>query len=344
MRGRTAGSVVSFGLLTILAACHDAESTAPLKSDSPAAQPPVSFATGNGCSGGGTHPTGSIIESISAQNPWAVDVLDDGTTYFSEAYNNRVGVTNTFTRTISGYVPTGSIPTGVAFSPDGTRAYTANQGDNTVTVIDVASGQAVGSVSTGSSSPFSVQVSPDGSQVFVGNNDNTLMIVDAATLQITKTVIVGEATNAFAVDPSGRILYASHFVSGSVSEIDMFTGSVLRTFQLGGRTQGLALNRKGTHLYVANEAGFLSDVDLTTGNTGAPIAIAGVGFGVGVTPDDNQAWVTLPLDGQVQVFSIVQRRITGTLQVGGEPRRIAFSQQGRIGALTDFSGNVIFVR
>ena len=37
--------------------------------------------------------------------------------------------------------------------------------------------------------------------------------------------------------------------------------TVLRTFQVGGTPQGLALNRKGTRLYVGNEAGYLNDID-----------------------------------------------------------------------------------
>jgi YVTN family beta-propeller protein len=247
-------------------------------------------------------------------------------------------------RSIAGFIPTGSLPTGIAFSPDGTRAYTANQGDNTVTVIDVASAQPIGSISAGGSSPFSVQVSPDGGQVYIGNNDNTLMVADAQTFQVITTVLVGFATNAFEVDRAGRMLYASSFASGTVSEIDIFTKNVVRTFTLGGTTQGLALNRKGTHLYVANQDGYLSDIDIRTGQVGPQIPIGGVGFGVGVTPDDNEAWITLPLSGKVEVFNLQSRRIKGTLNVGGEPRRVAFSELGKIGAITNQAGYLTFVR
>jgi YVTN family beta-propeller protein len=342
----TSRSVLWIGMAALLGACNDTGSGTPTGLESATSVPgaPLGQSSSNACNPQRGHPAGKIIQSMAAPSPWAVAVRDDGLTYFTEIFNNQVGITNTFTRTISGTIPSGSLPTGLAFSPDGTRAYTANQGDNSVTVIDVGTGQVVGSVSTGFSAPSSAQVSPDGSQVYVGNNDNSLMIVDAQTLQITKTLTVGFATNAFAVDPAGRMLYASHFASGSVSEIDIFTGNVLRTFQLGGTTQGLALNRKGTHLYIANEGGYLSDVDLVNGTFGAQIPLAGVGFGVGVTPDDTEAWITLPLEGKVQVFNLAQRRITGTLQVGGEPRRIAFSAQGKIGALTDPSGFIIFVR
>jgi YVTN family beta-propeller protein len=309
----------------------------------PSTEAPVALAAKGGSPTKG-HPGSKIVQSMPAPNPWGVAVRDDGLTYFTDLFGNRVGITNTFTRVITGYIPTGSLPTGITFAPDGLRAYTANQGDNTVTVIDATAGQAIASVSIAAGSPFSVQVSDNGAQLYVGNNNSTMSVVDLATLQVTQTILVGEATNAFAVDPAGRKLYASHFVSGSVSEIDILTGSLLRTFQLGGRTQGLALNRKGTRLYVANEQGYLSEIDLATGVTGAPTPLAGVAFGVGVTPDDNQAWITLPLDGKVQVFNLTQRRIVGTLQVGGEPRRVAFSTQGKIGAITDPTGSITFVR
>lgn len=301
-------------------------------------------AGGNGSPGVKNHPAGKIIGTVTAFTPWAVAVRDDGLAFFTQLFGDNVGITNTATRVVTGTIPTGSLPTGIVFSPDGSRAYTANQGDNTVTVIDAATSTAIGSISTGASSPFSVEMSPDGQQLYVGNNDNTLMIVDTRLGQVTRTLYVGEATNAFAVAPDGARLYASHFVSGSVTEIDIATASILRTFDVGGVPQGLALNKKGTHLYVANEDGYLNDIVLATGASGAPIPVAGPAFGIGVTPDDHEAWIAIPSTGQVQVFNLQGRRLSGAMDVGGEPRRIAFSAQGKIGAVTDVSGNVIFVR
>jgi YVTN family beta-propeller protein/YD repeat-containing protein len=323
--------------MAAIAACQDEMPSAS------AGKAPVALAA-KGASSSKGHPGSKIVQSMPATNPWGVAVRDDGLTYFTDLSGNRVGITNTFTREITGYIPTGLLPTGITFSPDGLRAYTANQGDNTVTVIDATAGQAIANVFIAAGSPFSVQVSDDGVQLYVGNNNSTMSVVDVATLAVTRTIVVGEATNAFAVEPRSGRLYASHFMSGSVSEIDLVTGDLLRTFLLGGKTQGLALNRKGTRLYVANEQGYLSEIDLATGVTGTPTPLAGVAFGVGVTPDDNQAWITLPLDGKVQVFNLTQRRIVGTLQVGGEPRRVAFSTQGKIGAITDPTGSVTFVR
>lgn len=301
-------------------------------------------AGGNGKPPVKNHPSGKIIGTVTASTPWAVAVRDDGLAYFTQLYDDMVGITNVATRVVTGAIPTGSLPTGIVFSPDGNWAYTANQGDNTVTVIDAATSTAVASISTGESSPFAVELSPDGLQLYVGNNDNTVMIIDTRTQEITRTLSVGEATNAFAVAPDGARLYASHFVSGTVTEIDIVTASVLRTFVVGGVPQGLALNKKGTRLYVANEEGYLNDIVLATGAAGAPIPVAGPAFGIGVTPDDHEAWIAIPSTGQVQVFNLQGRRLSGALDVGGEPRRIAFSELGKIGAVTDLSGKVIFVR
>ena len=344
MRSSVLAGALLLGTAAVLASCNDGSPTAPNQAPVAPGTPASLAAGGNSCKEPKGHPAGTIIGTVPAPGPWAVAVRDDGLAYFTEIFNNGVGITNTTTRTITGFIPTGSLPTGIAFSPDGTRAYTANQGDNTVSVINVATSQLIGSVSTGGSSPFSVEVSPDGTQLYVGNNDNTMMVVDVPTLRVVKTVIVGFATNAFAIDPAGRMLYASSFVSGTVSEIDIFTNNVVRTFALGGTTQGMALNKKGTHLYVANQGGYLSDVDLRTGLAGTQIPIAGVGFGVGVTADDHEAWITLPLDGKVQIFNLQQRRVTGTLNVGGEPRRVAFSDQGKIGAVTNQAGYITFVK
>ena len=129
--------------------------------------------------------------------------------------------------------------------------------------------------------------------------------------------------------------------------IDVPSGTVtetLRTFEVGGMPQEMALNRKGTRLFVANEYGYLTEVDLLTGQQAAPITLQGGGFGVGVTPDDGQAYVTIPWAGVVQVFSLQTRQLTKTVTVGGEPRRIAFSQQGHVGAITNAYGYISFVR
>src|SRR5213078_2709515 len=153
---------------------------------------------------------------------------------FTEVHDDAIGFTSTRTRTLDGAVASGPIPTGIAFSPDGATAYVANQfGD--VSVLDVATRTNVASISI--PNPLAVHVSPDGTQLFVATGGTSVYMVDIASRQTLKIVQVGFAPNGFAVDPDGRILYVSSFLGGSVTEIDMFTGTVLRTFFVGGTPQ-----------------------------------------------------------------------------------------------------------
>jgi YVTN family beta-propeller protein len=288
-------------------------------------------------------PAGTILGTVPVSSPWGVAVRDDGLTYFTQLFENGVGITSTATRTVDGFVPTGFVPTGIAFSPDGNTVYVGNQ-DATVSVIDVASRQVTATYDTEGTPVFAVQVSPEGDLLFAGGGSTTLYVLDVASGAILNRVTVGHAVNAFAVAPDNRILYVSAFADGTVTELDIYTQRTLRTFAVGGTPQGVAINRRGTRLYVANEQGYLNDIDLRTGVSEPPIPLAGGGFGVGVTPDDNQAYITIPGAGVVQIFGLQNRRLAGTLRVDGDPRRIAFSRAGKVGAITNAAGYLTFIK
>jgi YVTN family beta-propeller protein len=325
MRWAARAGVLLCGLVTLLAACGGDTPT------STADQSPVEARV---------HPRG-VVDKVDAPLPWGVAVRDDGLTFFTELSSGGVGITSTRTRTVDGFIPTGLTPTGIAFSPDGNTAYVANQFGN-LSRIDVATRQVTGSV--GIASPVAVRVSPDGSQLFVATTSTAVVTVDLATLSIVRTVDVGSAPNGFAVHPGGRLLYVSSFDAGTVSEINVFTGQELRTFTTLGMPQEMALNRTGTRLYVANEAGWLDEIDLASGELAPSIPLLAGAFGVGVTSDDGQAYLTLPSAGLIQIFGLQSRKLVKTIDVGGEPRRIAFSQQGRIAAVTNAAGFITFIR
>src|SRR5262244_2845507 len=54
--------------------------------------------------------------------------------YVTNSASNTVSVIDTATNTVVATVPVGSVPLGVAITPDGTRAYVANPGSGTVSV------------------------------------------------------------------------------------------------------------------------------------------------------------------------------------------------------------------
>jgi len=66
---------------------------------------------------------------------------------------------HTATGTVSGEVPVGERPWGVAISPDGRQLYTANGPSNDITIVDVASWTVVAKVPVGER-PWGVVVIP----------------------------------------------------------------------------------------------------------------------------------------------------------------------------------------
>jgi YVTN family beta-propeller protein len=334
MRRTPAAGMIMCALLSVLASCSEEAPT-----EATRGSPALAATAAPSCNPHG-HP-GKIVDNVTAPSRWGVAVRDDGLAWFTEVFNDAIGFTSTRTRKLDGSVASGPVPTGIVFSPDGGTAYVANQfGD--VGVFDVATRQSIGSIAV--PNPLAVRVSPDGTQLFVATGSTQVFVVDAHTFAILNTVEVGFAPNGFAVHPDGRFLYVSSFLGGSVSEIDMFTHQVLRTFAVGGTPQEMALNRKGTRLYVANEQGYLNEIDLTTGQEAPHIALQAGGFGVGVTPDDGQAYVTEPSAGVIEVINLQTRKIGKTFNVGGEPRRLGFSQTGHIAAATNVAGFITFIR
>jgi YVTN family beta-propeller protein len=90
---------------------------------------------------------------------------------------------------------------GVVVTPDGKRAYVANDNSNTVSVIETATNTVVATVAVGSA-PLRVAVTPDGKHAYVTNdNSNTVSVIDTATNTVLATVAVGKGPLGVGIIP-----------------------------------------------------------------------------------------------------------------------------------------------
>ncbi len=93
-------------------------------------------------------------------------------------------------------------------TPQG-RIMTANQGANTVSVIDVATDSVYATVPTGDS-PHHVLPTPDGKEFWVTlYKANHLQVFDTATLKEIGQVDLGGASDDLTFAPDGKRLYVS---------------------------------------------------------------------------------------------------------------------------------------
>ena len=79
----------------------------------------------------------------------------------------------------------------LTFNCSAQTAYITNYGDNTVSVINVATNTVIDSITVGIE-PSGVSVSPDGNKVYVANQvSKTVSVISTATNTITATIPVG---------------------------------------------------------------------------------------------------------------------------------------------------------
>ena len=231
--------------------------------------------------------------------------------YVSSFFLNNVVVVNTETNTVIGSpIPVGTGPFGVAATPDGKFAYVANDGSNTISVINTATNQ-VTSTSVGNI-PFGVAVTPDAKFAYVTNNgSNTVSVIDTTTNQVANTVPVGTGPFGLAVTPDGKSAYVANNGSNNVTVIDTGTKGVVATIAVGAQPQGIAITPDGQFAYVTNLASNTVSVISTTSNTvvaSVPVPFAGMDA---ITPDGRFVYVTNQSDpnGTVTVIDTASNTV-----------------------------------
>jgi YVTN family beta-propeller protein len=230
-----------------------------------------------------------------------------------------------------GTIAVGTTPTGVAVGAS--KAYIANQGSNSVSVIDLTqSPPAVAATIPVGGMPDSAALSGDGSRLYVPNfRDGTLSIIATATNTVSHTVAVGSRPTG--VVEVGGSVYVANLLSGTISVIDPVAGSVTRTISLpgagtatGAAPSGLAASANGQRLY-ANDArnGRTYVIDLAQ----SPPVVGGFAA-VGLRPAylslaGATGYVANPGSNSVSVLDLSQGApvTSGSVTVGSSPYGVA---------------------
>lgn len=286
-------------------------------------------------------PTGSLSgrTNVTAR-PFALDASALGDIYVARLDAEVARGTVPFPA-VSGLVDVGFIPRDVAFSPDGATAFVTNEGAGSVSVVDVATHTEITQVPV-TGSPFRVKVSPAGDRVYVTGNADSVFVVDPSGPAVIASVGVDLDPNGLAFSAGGDRLYVSSSSGTTISEIDLATNTVVRTFPLGeSKSQDLAVSHDGSTLYIAmeNSARVLS-LDLSTGTLGQPFNLPAAArpFGLALTPSGAQLYVSGgSVTGAVYIIDIASGAFRD-LDVGGNPRRPAFSADGAVAFFANESG------
>jgi YVTN family beta-propeller protein len=249
-------------------------------------------------------------------------------------------------------IPTDAFGTGIALSPDGSRAYVATAAQ--VLTIDTAAAKVVGKIRTGDN-PYAITLSADGSRGYaVDITQQKLWVLDLKGGTIARTVRIGPPTTpslrpGVALSGDGKTAYVTiSRLQGqgfdTLELVDTATGSKSqRGFDM--HPGQLVVDRDG-RLWVAGclglcAQGTLRVIDLSQPGSLARFDLPSVPAGIALTPDGSRVYVANGLAGSVTAVDVQSRTKLGDVRVGAEPLGIAVSPDGRTAYVTNFASGTL---
>jgi phospholipase C len=203
---------------------------------------------------------------------------------------------------------------------------------------------------SGTTNPYGVAATPDGSTVYVTESGtNTVSVIDAATSAITSTIVVGVYPHGIAVTPDGSIAYVANTGpntgrggSETVSVIDVASGAVSQTLTVGNAPQVISISPDGLRAYVGCADG-VHAIKVASGKVKRASVALTQPHGVAVTPDSSQVYVADSENDRVLVLDASSLREVAAISVGNTPWNTAFSADGKSAYVTNANDDTVSV-
>ncbi len=233
--------------------------------------------------------------------------LVGGKVYFTSEVARAVARFDVATESVDWIMGTGASSTHMlVVSADGKRLYTSNIASDDVTVIrlDGPPNRAnITQIAVGAQ-PEAIDVSPDGSELWVGQNaDGGISIIDTATNKVKESFKVGALPIRLKFSPNGKLVLVSD--------------------PRGGGTSTDANNLTALQAMSPN-AGEVLVVDVATRKTIKRIAMPGVPLGIQFAADGKRAYISRTLAKRVDVIDMDKLEVVGSVETGNGPDGLAW--------------------
>ncbi|MDW5549944.1 PKD domain-containing protein [Methanosarcina sp.] len=284
--------------------------------------------------------------------------------YVANACDDTVSIIDITANKVTGVMPVGSYPFGIAVTPDGKKVYVTNIGSNTTSVINTETNKVTATIKE-LYEPIGIAVSPDGKKAYVMSDGYTVendtgwyfiggnvSVIDTATNKVTAKMDTGGNPSKMTITLDGKKLYITHgfdfYGDGeNVGIYDTATMTSTTWFRVTGMPSGVAVSPDGKKAYVASRVtenpgnptqkkyrGIVSVVDTVTNKVTAKVTIIEPTIenvqldGVLVSLDGKKVYVTNSWGDNTYVIDTVTNKVIATVK-GNYPNGIAFSPDGR---------------
>jgi len=177
----------------------------------------------------------------------------------------------------------------VAVSPDRRRAYTANIGSGTVSIIDLAAGRKLSDIAVGGQ-PEGIALSRDGRILWIGDNQGArVQAWDTGTQRRLAELRTGAVPIRVMASPDGRWIVTSNAGDGTLTVIDARTRRLARTINVSGTREAaqvtIIFSTDGRRLYAAETGrNQVAEVDMASGRVLRRLPAGAQGDGLAIAP------------------------------------------------------------
>ena len=208
---------------------------------------------------------GATIEVVDLRAGRAVRIIDlgkpvrphcakfgpDGKLYVSAELAQAIYIVDPASGKVIGEAPTGDTESHMfVISPDGKRAYTANVGPGTVSVVDLQNRKLV-TVIPVAKHVQRISISPDGKFVFTHDQGAPrIAVIDTATNQFARWIDLPASVYSSTPTPDGKFLIANA-PSGKAFVIDLSSEKVAATYPIPEAIGEVAVDTAGNYAFIS---------------------------------------------------------------------------------------------
>jgi len=228
-----------------------------------------------------------------------------------------------------------------------------NKGDNSLAILDPATGKLTGRVTTGNG-PHELVTSSDGKFAFVTNYGDrepgsTLSMIDIAARKETRRVALGGLRRPHgAIFADGKVYFTAE-ANKLIARYDP-TSDHLDWFMGTGQdyTHMLVANKNGLQIFTANiGSNSVTSIQQTSNGRDWKETIIAVGKGpegIDISPDGKEVWAANSQDGTVSIVDAGASKLKETVDIKTKhSNRLKFTLDGALALVSDAEGDEVVV-
>ncbi len=245
--------------------------------------------------------------------------------YVTESTLGKVAVVDLSSGNVIGSIGVGSFPTAIAI--ENGYAYVADSGSGSVSVVSLAGMNVIKTIHTGIF-PSYIAASSDGADVFVINQlSENITIINATTKSVAGVIALDSVPYALAPDAAGNVVYVTFPSKGTVEEISVSNGAVMKGGDALSVPFGVAYDQLNNELYVA-DAG-TNSVSIMNATTLGIVRTVYVGFlptVATISPDYRYVYILDSGSDMISIINTTNDAAAGTYPTGVFPTGMALRQ------------------